>query len=125
MRWITQPSANYSGLGWALEAGYGVTPDLRLYLGYAFGSANDRDFTGYRSDGGLYGGVNFKVNSLFNGFGVQKPVEKPRPPRKEVAPEPEPIEETTIPITEPEAAQPIPEPATKPMQRAKPVRALF
>ncbi len=123
VRWISQPSANYNGLGWALEAGYGVTPDLRLYLGYAFGSADDRDFTGYRSDGGLYGGINFKVNSLFNGFGVQKPVEKPRPPRKEV--EPEPIEETTIPITEPEAAQPIPEPAPKPMQRAKPVRALF
>lgn len=127
VRWISQPSANYNALGWALEGGYSLTPDLRLYLGYAFGSADDRDFSGYRSDGGIYGGVNFKVNSLFNGFGVQKPVEKPRPPRKEVEPEPEPIEETTVPITEevPEMAQPIPAPAEQPVQRAKPVRALF
>ena len=76
-RWLNQPTADFSEWGWAGELGYYLNPDLRAYLGYSFGSADDRDFGGYRSDGGLYGGVNFKVNRLFNDFGVQMPVAKP------------------------------------------------
>jgi len=66
-----------SASGAGQELGYYLNPDLRAYLGYSFGSADDRDFGGYRSDGGIYGGVNFKVNRLFNDFGVQMPVAKP------------------------------------------------
>ncbi len=76
-RWLNQPTANFSEWGWAGELGYYLNPDLRAYLGYSFGSADDRDFGGFRSDGGVYGGVNLKVNRLFNGFGIQAPVAKP------------------------------------------------
>ncbi len=77
-RWINQPTSDFSEWGWAGELGYYLNPDLRAYLGYSFGSVdNDRDFGSYRSDGGIYGGVNFKVNRLFNDFGVQMPVAKP------------------------------------------------
>jgi len=72
VRWIGQPSINYDEIGLALEGGYYLTPDLRFYLGYSFGSANDRDFSGYRSDGGIYLGLTLKVNELLNGFGRQK-----------------------------------------------------
>lgn len=71
-RWISQPTTGYSETGFALEAGYYLTPNLRLSAGYAFGSANDRDFDGYRSAGGPYVGLTVKVNELFNGFGLQK-----------------------------------------------------
>ena len=71
-RYITSPSANYSETGLALETGYYVTPDLRLGVGYSFGSADDRSFQGnYRDDGGIYVAATFKVNELFNGFGLQ------------------------------------------------------
>ncbi len=71
-RYITSPSADYSETGLALEAGYYVTPDLRLGVGYGFGSADDRSFQGnYRDDGGFYVAATFKVNELFNGFGLQ------------------------------------------------------
>ncbi len=78
-RWIGQPSASFSEIGWALEAGYYLTPNLRLAAGYSFGRANDRDFTGSRSSGGLYFGVTVKVNDLFNGFGLQT-IPKPQTP---------------------------------------------
>ncbi len=45
-------------------------------MGYAFGSVDDRDFTGYRSEGGLYLNVSLKLNELFGGFGLQKTVPK-------------------------------------------------
>jgi len=77
VRWINQPTADFSEWGLAGEVGYYVNPDLRAYLGYSFGSVDDRDFGGFRSDGGIYGGVNLKVNRLFNGFGVQMPVAEP------------------------------------------------
>ena len=43
-RWIGQSSTGFSETGYSLEAGYYLTPNLRLSAGYAFGSANDRDF---------------------------------------------------------------------------------
>lgn len=82
-RWIGQPSLNYSEIGWALEAGYYLSPNLRLSAGYSFGRANDRDFTGSRSAGGLYFGVTVKLNDLFNGFGLQQ-IPKPQPETKPV-----------------------------------------
>ncbi len=75
-RWINQ-SGGFRETGLALEAGYYLTPDLRLSAGYSFGRAQDDDFTGSRSAGGFYGGITFKVNELFNGFGLQK-LDKPR-----------------------------------------------
>jgi hypothetical protein len=71
-RWIGQPSEDFNETGFALETGYYVTPDLRLALGYSFGSVDDRDFNGYRSEGGVYFGLTFKVNELFGGFGRQR-----------------------------------------------------
>ncbi len=76
-RWIGQTrSANFSEVGWGLEAGYYVSPNLRLGLGYSFGRARDRDLGSARSAGGLYLGVTVKLDELFNGFGLQKPVSK-------------------------------------------------
>jgi len=74
VRWIGQPVVGYSETGFALEAGYYLTPDVRLGVGYSFGSANDASFTGgggYRSASGPYFGITAKVNQLFNQFGVQ------------------------------------------------------
>ncbi|HEY9763828.1 MAG TPA: TonB-dependent receptor [Trichocoleus sp.] len=73
-RWIGQPSASYSEVGLAMELGYYLTPDLRLGVGYSFGSANDGSFagSGYRSASGPYLGITLKVNELLNGFGLQQ-----------------------------------------------------
>ena len=62
---------DYSELGYALEAGYYPTPDLRLYGGYSGGGAYDDDFGVNRSAGGFYLGVSAKINGLFDGFGLQ------------------------------------------------------
>lgn len=78
-RWIGQNSNNntdYDEFGLAVETGYYLTPDLRVGLGYAFGSVDDRDFSGYRSEGGLYLNISLKLNELLGGFGLQKPVPK-------------------------------------------------
>lgn len=79
-RWINQPSENHSETGFVAEAGYYLTPNLRLSAGYAFGQVNDDDFSGSRSAGGAYFGLTVKLNELFDGFGLQKPV--PAPPQK-------------------------------------------
>ncbi|MBF2066072.1 MAG: hypothetical protein IGS39_16890 [Calothrix sp. C42_A2020_038] len=71
-RWLGQPTQGFNEFGIALEGGYHLTPDLRIGLGYAFGSADDRDFTGYRSAGGPYLNISYKINELFDGFGRQK-----------------------------------------------------
>ena len=71
-RWIGQDGANFDETGFAIETGYYLTPDLRLAVGYSFGSVDDRDFSGYRSEGGPYLGVTFKLNELFGGFGRQQ-----------------------------------------------------
>lgn len=72
VRMIGQSAVNYDELGAALETGYYLTPDLRLYVGYSYGKVDDRDFTGYRSKGGPYVGVALKLNELFSGFGRQR-----------------------------------------------------
>ena len=74
VRYITQPETNYDEVGFALEAGYYLTPELRLGVGYSFGSVNDRSLggSGYRSDDGPYIGVTFKVNELWDQFGLQQ-----------------------------------------------------
>jgi hypothetical protein len=77
-RWIGQSKpdglSSYNEFGVAVETGYYLTPDLRLAVGYSFGSVDDRDFTGYRSKGGPYFSLVFKVNELFGGFGRQRVV---------------------------------------------------
>lgn len=78
-RWINQPSANHSETGFVVEAGYYLTPNLRFSAGYSFGEINDEGFSGSRSAGGPYVGLTVKLNELFDGFGLQKPV--PRPPK--------------------------------------------
>ncbi|NJN01726.1 MAG: TonB-dependent receptor [Leptolyngbyaceae cyanobacterium RM1_1_2] len=73
-RWIGQPRVSYNEVGLAAELGYYLTPNLRLGLGYSFGEANDNSFVGgggYRSQSGPYLGITFKVNELFNDFGLQ------------------------------------------------------
>nr|WP_290226645.1 TonB-dependent receptor [Trichocoleus desertorum] len=74
MRWISQPTTGFDELGWVVETGYYLTPNLRLAAGYSFGRVDDRDFNGDRSKGGLYLGLNLKLNELFDGFGLQKTV---------------------------------------------------
>jgi len=76
-RTIGQPSANFTEWGWAAELGYYIMPDLRIGLGYSFGSVDDRDFSGYRSSDGIYFGVTYKINELFGGFGNQTPLPPP------------------------------------------------
>ena len=77
-RWIGQSTANYHELGFLAEVGYHLTPNIRLAAGYSSGSVNnDRDFSGSRSDGGVYGGVTVKLDRLFEGFGLQKPLPAP------------------------------------------------
>ncbi len=76
-RWISQPTADYTELGWLAEVGYTVTPNLRLAVGYSFGKVDDRDFSGSRSAGGVYFGLSLKLNDLLSDFGRQKPSPKP------------------------------------------------
>ncbi|AFY49179.1 hypothetical protein Nos7524_3384 [Nostoc sp. PCC 7524] len=66
--------ANYTETGFVVEAGYYLSPNLRLAAGYVFGKVDDRDFSGTRSAGGVYLGLTLKLNELFDGFGLQKPV---------------------------------------------------
>jgi hypothetical protein len=82
-RFINQPTTGYSETGLVLEAGYYITPNLRLSAGYVFGSADDRDFGGSRTAGGPYIGLTVKVNELF-GFGLQK-VAPPQQQESEVS----------------------------------------
>ena len=71
-RTIWQPSADYTESGFLLEAGYYLTPELRISGGYVFGSADDDDFTGTRSAGGPYLGMTVKLNGLLDGFGQHR-----------------------------------------------------
>lgn len=82
-RFITQ--GGYSETGFVVEAGYYLTPNLRLSAGYGFGKANDEDFSGSRSVGGPYVGLTVKLNELFDGFGLQK-VTPPQQQESEVKP---------------------------------------
>ena len=76
-RMIWQPSAGYTESGFVLEAGYYLTPEVRISGGYVFGRADDEDFTGTRSAGGPYVGLTVKLNSLLDGFGQHQ---APSPP---------------------------------------------
>lgn len=78
LRSINQPSAGYSEFGGLLEAGYYLTPSLRLSAGYAVGDISDRDFSGSRSAGGSYLGLTFKLDSLFNSFGEPRYIAPPQ-----------------------------------------------
>ena len=100
VRWIGQPSVNFGELGLALEGGYYLSPDLRAYVGYSFGSVSDNDFSGFRSRGGVYFGITLKVNELWEGFGRQTPQ-----PRNEVAeaPPPQGLATTTLHANNPVA----------------------
>jgi hypothetical protein len=69
-RWIGEQ--DHSETGFLIEAGYYLTPNLRLAGGYVFGNVDDRDFSGTRSAGGPYVGLTLKLNELFDGFGLQK-----------------------------------------------------
>jgi hypothetical protein len=71
IRSITQTTTGFNEIGLALEAGYYLTPNLRVGAGYSFGRASDPD-VGDRSRGGFYAGLQFKLNELFDGFGLQK-----------------------------------------------------
>ncbi|MCA6509693.1 MAG: hypothetical protein IM565_06700 [Pseudanabaena sp. M109S1SP2A07QC] len=72
-RLINQPTAGFNEVGFVTELGYYATPNLRFALGYSSGAVNnDRDFSGTRSAGGIYAAVTFKLNELFDGFGLQK-----------------------------------------------------
>lgn len=71
-RWISEPGAGYGSRGAHLEAGYFLSPDLRLGLGYSFGRLDDRDFNGSQWSGGPTLALTAKVDQLFGGFGVQR-----------------------------------------------------
>lgn len=75
VRWINQPNTGFSETGFALEAGYYLTPNLRMAAGYSFGRAHDRDFENSRSAQGLYVNLTVKLNELLGGFGLQKIVQ--------------------------------------------------
>ncbi|PLZ91262.1 hypothetical protein CEN44_08920 [Fischerella muscicola CCMEE 5323] len=97
-RWIGQNSnsgTDYDEFGVAVETGYYVTPDLRLGLGYSFGSVDDRDFTGYRSEGGFYVNISLKLNELLGGFGLQEPVPKQQQESEIPTAQTEPAKETS------------------------------
>ncbi|BAY34857.1 hypothetical protein NIES2107_67670 [Nostoc carneum NIES-2107] len=64
--------STYTETGFVIEAGYYLSPNLRLAAGYVFGRVDDRDFSGTRSAGGPYLGITLKLNELFDGFGQQK-----------------------------------------------------
>jgi hypothetical protein len=75
-RWLSQSSANSREMGLSLEAGYYLSPNLRVAAGYSFGKVRDREFDTSRSAGGAYLGLTFKLNELFDGFGLQKSPKK-------------------------------------------------
>jgi hypothetical protein len=70
VRWLNQFASGRSELGAALEAGYYLTPDLRLSSGYSLGAADDPN--GGRNAQGAYIGLTVKINELFGGFGRQQ-----------------------------------------------------
>lgn len=70
--------SQYTETGVVLEAGYYLTPNLRLAAGYTVGKVEDRDFSGTRSGSGPHIGLTIKVNELFNGFGLQR-IPPPQP----------------------------------------------
>jgi hypothetical protein len=74
VRWISQDVVGFDEVGFAIEAGYYVTPNLRIALGYNFGQANDRDLD--RRKDGVYVNLSLKLDQLLQGFGVKLPDRK-------------------------------------------------
>jgi hypothetical protein len=92
-RWIDQSDTGFNEMGFAAEVGYYLTPDLRVGVGYSFGDVDDRDFRG-RSEGGLYATFTVKLNELFDGFGIQKPL-----PRQQQESQVETVQQPNAPPT--------------------------
>jgi hypothetical protein len=115
-RFINQASPDYSETGFMIEAGYYLTPDLRVAAGYAFGRADDRDFSGTRTVGGPYVAFTVKLDQLFQGFGIQKLLH-PQRHEKPVKPVPQSVTEQPAPATSVIASPlgtPIPPPTIAP-----------
>jgi hypothetical protein len=70
VRWLNQFTTGRNETGASLEAGYYLTPDLRLSAGYSLGAAADPN--GSRNASGAYLGLTVKINELFGGFGRQQ-----------------------------------------------------
>ena len=108
VRWIGQSLVGFNEVGFVLEAGYYLTPNLRLAAGYSFGT-NDSDFEG-RTKSGPYAVISLKLNELFSGFGLQK-VAPPQQQESQLQPvatqptdQPAGAAELVNPITAPSAA---------------------
>jgi hypothetical protein len=108
VRWINQFSSGRSEMGAALEAGYYLTPDLRLSAGYSLGAADDPN--GNRNASGAYLGLTVKINELFGGFGRQQ-LTPPQQQESKVAAPNTPAPATIKPVTPVPSA---PTPATVP-----------
>lgn len=65
-------SSGSTELGATAEVGYYLTPNLRLGVGYAWGSVNGPDFDNSRSASGPYVGFTVKLDELFKGFRFYK-----------------------------------------------------
>ena len=63
LRQITQYGGLYHATGGLVEAGYSVTPDLRLSIGYSAGRIRDQEFQGAAQNGGLYMGLTVKLGA--------------------------------------------------------------
>ncbi len=123
VRWLKQFSSGRSEVGAALEAGYYLTPDLRLSAGYSLGVADDPN--GSRNASGAYLGITVKINELFGGFGRQQvnpaqqqesQVSNPSSPAVPAVPAvPAPLVAPTTPTTNPS-----PNPSPNPLQPPAP-----
>jgi hypothetical protein len=71
VRWVSQSVVGFDEVGFAIEAGYYLTPNLRFALGYNFGRAQDRDLD--RQKDGIYVNLSLKLDQLLQGFGVKLP----------------------------------------------------
>lgn len=120
VRWLKQFSSGRSEIGAALEAGYYLTPDLRLSAGYSLGVADDPN--GARNASGPYLGITIKINELFGGFGRQQltPTQQQESkvatpsPASAVTTQPPVVPATTPTITPVQPPVPPPVPATTP-----------
>lgn len=117
VRWIHQPATDYDEYGFVLEAGYYLTPNLRLAAGYSFGKALDSDFD--RTKGGPYVTLSLKLNELFGGFGVQ-PISPPQQQESLVKPVATQPTGTTAPPAPPGAETPGAETAPNPESQPAP-----
>jgi hypothetical protein len=124
VRWLKQFSSGRSELGAALEAGYYLTPDLRLSAGYSLGVADDPN--GSRNASGPYLGLTVKINELFGGFGRQQSAPAQQQESTVVAPSVQAPATTPTPVpatTQPPVTTPTPAPAITQPPVATPAQA--